>query len=156
MSTIIDTNVVFEEKGKLYFNKMDGKKVVARVTPEDMGYSKSIKAQIYIAKKISNDESLTDETIVFTQEIEYSIPSEVKYATAFLFQTRSKRIFLKWFDSGCTSEVGVNDGEFCHRNAKAVKLPNDTLLPKSTPIYSLNPKTGELELEVHVNSIFEA
>jgi len=156
MSTIIDTNVVFEEKGKLYFNKMDGKKVVARVTPEDMGYSKSIKAQIYIAKKISNDESLTDETIVFTQEIEYSIPSEVKYATAFLFQTRSKRIFLKWFDSGCTSEVGVNDSEFCHRNAKAVKLPNDTLLPKSTPIYSLNPKTGELELEVHVNSIFES
>lgn len=157
MSTVIDTNVVFEEKGKFYFNKTDEKRhVIGKVSPEDMGYTKSIKAKIFIAKKLSSEESLTDETIIFTQEIEYSVPSELRYSTAFLFKARSGRIFLKWFDSGCTSEVGVNDSEFCHRNAKAVRLPNDTLLPKSTPIYTLNPKTGELELEVHVNSIFES
>ena len=45
MSTYIDTNVVYEEKGKLYFNKTEGKKVIGHVSPEDLGYSKLIKAK---------------------------------------------------------------------------------------------------------------
>ena len=54
-----------------------------------MGYTKSIKAKIFIAKKLSSEESLTDETIIFTQEIEYSVPSEFRYSTAFY-------LGLKW------------------------------------------------------------
>ena len=76
MSTVIDTNVVFEEKGKFYFNKTEGKKVIGHVSPEDLGYSKSIKKTIYIAKKISNDESLTDETMFLLKKS--NIPCQVK------------------------------------------------------------------------------
>ena len=138
MSTYINMNVVFEdEKGKFYFNKTDEKnQVIAKVTPENMGFTKQIKKTIYIAKKISNAESITDETVVFSQEVVFEVPSEKQYATAFLFQTRSKRIMLKWFNSGCTSEIGINDKEFVNRDSKAVRLPNDTLLPKSQRLFT--------------------
>ena len=106
MSTYVNMNVVYEdEKGKLFFNKTEGKKVIGHISPEDLGYAKSIKKTIYIAKKISNDESLTGDGNYSFYSRNRIFPCQVsqKYATAFLFQTRSKRVFLKWFDSGCTS-----------------------------------------------------
>lgn len=153
--SVISCNMVYEDSEGFYFNKTDKDGKIEKVRPSDLGLIKSLSKNIFIKKFVQSTESLENETVYFDQEIEFRIPNEARYKPAFLYKCKSGRIVIRWLDSGCTSEVGINDSEFCDRTThKAKKLPENTLIPKKTLIYVQNPNNGELELEINSETIW--
>lgn len=157
----VDMGKVFEEQdGSLYFIKttetfkfllmnQNGENIYSKtaeiktehVTPEQLGFSKRENMEIFVYK--TEHEDLEDKTVYYSMTLEFSIPNEARYKTAYFKKTKDGRVFLKWFDSSCCSEVSINDPEFTKRG-KARKLPNDTILKRDAPIFTLSA-SGELE-----------
>lgn len=165
----VDFNRVYiEQDGSLYFIKttktykfllinQDGRSIYgttpikteqSHVTPESLGYTKKATWDILVYKTVEG-EGLEKETIFYSMTLNFEVPNEARYRTAFFKKTRSGRVFLKWFDSSCCSEVSINDEEFCKRG-KAKRLPEDTIIQRNAPIFTLS-SSGELERRIEAN-----
>jgi len=152
---LLNCNTVFEDSDGYFFNEESDDKSIRKVRPVEVGLVKQISQRILIKKHVTSTENLNDEVIYFEQDIEFRIPSEVRYKTAFLFKCKSGNVMIRWLDSGCTFAVGINDFEFCDRTAhKAKKLPENTLIPKKSLVYVQNPDNGELELELDSEAVW--
>jgi hypothetical protein len=137
--------VVYEDEHGIYFNAVDTQtKKVRKIRPEDLGFHKKIEASIVVRKKVSNAEGLTDEDVYFSLPISYEFPQDEprKWKYAYFYKCRSGEIALRDFSNGATDINFINSGLVVRGTAK--KLPENTQLPLSTPIYELDPSTNEL------------
>lgn len=162
LRTYVDMGRVYEtEKGELYFIKtietrkfirisdsgepvferMPSDKKTEHITPTELGFSKKETWTVYVYKT-ENDE-LEEKTVYYELPLNFEIPQEAKYKTAYFKKAKSGRIFLTWFNSGTCSECSVNDGEFVKRG-KAKRLEPDTIIKRGAPIFTLSA-SGELE-----------
>jgi len=169
--TRIDTNKVFvDEKNELYFlktvetyqflmlnqngesvhSKTPQKTETTHVTPEMLGFSKRESWDIFVYK--TNHSELEDTTEYYSMTLTFEVPNEARYKTAYFKKVHSGRVFLKWFDSGCSSEVSINDPEFTKRG-KARKLPPDTILKRDAPVFTLS-SSGELERRLDSEAVW--
>jgi hypothetical protein len=167
----IDSNKVFIEKdGSLYlikriqtfkflmvnqngdsvYEKTPFKTETLHVTPESLGYSKHESWDIYVYKV--DHSNLEDKTEFYSMTLNFQVPDEKLYKTAYFKKVKSGRVFLMWFNSGTCSEVSINDNEFCKRE-KARKLPEDTLIQKNAPIFTLS-SSGELERRLDSDAVW--
>lgn len=129
------------------WQNVEGSTTTEHVTPEQCKFIKSVKIEIVVAKQIQSTESLEEnEEVYFKMPITIAVPKEDRYRFYYLYQTKNDKIFLKNLDSGGCMEVSLNNTEFCTKG-KSKKLADNTLLPKSTRIYTL-AKNGELELRI--------
>jgi len=143
----IDMNKVFEDELGIYFSKSNFEhENLGKVRPSELGFSKRQTWEIYVYKVLESTETLENQKIFYNLELIFTIPEENRYKTAFLYRAKSGKVFLKWFDSGTCSEVGINDKEFSSRG-KLKRLPEDTMIPKDAPIFRQNAN-GELEREI--------
>jgi hypothetical protein len=158
-STIDFTRIYLDENGKVYGYKVtnvrrfdvwtrDFKEVIAerkveKAYPEDHGCSKTQSMEIYVAKKINSPDQLSDEITYFKMPIKFEIPAEKRYRFFYFTRTRNGKVFLTNLEAGSTSEVGINDKEFCTRG-RAIKLKSNTLLRKDAPVFTLG-EGGVLE-----------
>lgn len=162
ISSFVNMGKVFvNEKNELYFIKTTetfqfkglnadkdevyGKDAIkterTHVTPEQLGFTKKATYEIYVYK-IEHDD-LEEKTVYYSMLLNFEIPNEQRYKTAYFKTAKSGRVSLMWLDSGTCSEVSVNDSEFCKRS-KAKRLSEDTILKRGSPIFTLNGN-GELE-----------
>lgn len=116
-----------------------------KVTPAQMGYTRTLEDKILIAKKIQSEDSLTDTETVFEMELRLAFPEEAQYKYQYFYRCSSGQICVKDFSSGCCFPVGVNSAYISR--GKTIKLPENTLIPKTRQIYTLN-SSGELELRL--------
>ncbi|MGD0158863.1 MAG: hypothetical protein ABSB89_01030 [Candidatus Bathyarchaeia archaeon] len=172
IKTYVNMGRVFEdEKGELYFIKTTEKrKFIMRssdngepifektpcatkeehVTPSELGFTKKDTRDIYVYK--TENSELEEQTVYYSMTLTFEIPQEKKYKTAYLRKAKSGRVFLVWFDSGCSSEVSVNDSEFCKRS-KGKRLEPDTIINRNAPIFTLSA-SGELELRLDSSKVW--
>jgi hypothetical protein len=143
----INMNLVFEDELGIFFQKTNFEhQNLGKVRPSELGFEKKKIWEIYVYKVIENTESLENQKIYYSLELIFTVPEEKRYSTAFLHQAKSGKVFLKWFDSGTCSEVGINDKEFSSRG-KLKRLPENTMIPKNAPIFRQSTN-GELEREI--------
>jgi hypothetical protein len=143
MSYTVNFDKVFEDEKGIYFEKRDSKhKLISTVRPEEVGYLKSMTMKIYIEKTVSNSEQLENEVTVFEQTLTVTIPEEKRCKYWYLFKTKNGSVYLKYFESGCCSQISVNDSELVKRS-RAKKLPENTFLPRNAPIFVI--RDGILE-----------
>jgi hypothetical protein len=168
---IVDYNKVFvDEKGALYLNKKiktypfllvnaygdnvyakDPSKVeIVHVTPESLGFTKKETWIIYVTKTDTTE--LENTTAYYEMPLYFEVPNEARYKCAYFLKVTSGRVSLRWLDSGTDAAVSVNDAEFCKRG-KARKLPENTILKRGAPIFTLNAN-GELELRLDSEAVW--
>lgn len=150
----IDFNRVMEDETSIYFNKVDVKgKIIEKVRPESLGFMKTESWMIYVYKVIQSAQTLTDETVYFSMELKFVFPKDEKkkWKHQYFYRARSGRIMLRDFESGICSEVSINS-ELVTRS-KAKKLPENSRIPKTAPIFRLS-SSGELEREIQESSIW--
>lgn len=144
---IVDMNKVFEDELGIYFLKSNFEhENLGKVRPSELGFEKKKTWEIYVYKIVENTEALENQKIFYSLELIFEVPNEKRYSTAFLHQAQSGKVFLKWFDSGTCSEVGINDKEFSSRG-KLKRLPENTRIAKNAPIFRQSTN-GELEREI--------
>jgi len=155
MSTWINFNSVKEDEKGIYFDvfNVDDKKLTGKKRPEEMGFKKEETWAIYVYKMIQSPESLTDETVYFEMELKFAFPADEprKWKNQYFYKARSGRVMLRDFESGIASEVSINS-ELVVRG-KAKKLPENSMIPKTAPIFRLS-SSGELEREIQDSSIW--
>jgi hypothetical protein len=142
--------ITVNPNGESIYNKTAIKTEEKRITPEQLGYTKSAKWDIYVYK--TEHEELEDKTVYYSMTLNFAIPEEKRYKTAYFKTTQSGRVFLTWFESGTCSEVSINDPEFCTRS-KAKRLSEDTILQRGSPIFTLSAE-GILERRLQENEIY--
>jgi hypothetical protein len=150
----IDFNRVMQDSEGIYFEKTDEKhKVLAKVRPSEMGFMKEESWTVYVYKNIQSPESLTDEQVFFEMKLKFAFPKDEKkkWKYQYFYRARSGRIMLRDFESGIASEVSINS-ELVTRG-KAKKLPQNSRIPKTAPIFRLS-SSGELEREIQESSIW--
>lgn len=154
-ATWINFNTVKEDEQGIFFETFDveSKKITGKKRPSDFGFLKETSWTVYVYKTIQSPESLTDEVAYFEMELKFAFPEDEKkkWKNQYFYRARSGRIMLRDFESGVCSEVGVNS-ELVSRS-KAKKLPENSRIPKTAPIFRLN-SSGELEREIQENSIW--
>ena len=157
MRSWIDFNRVMEDSEGIYFQvfDVDGnvKGVIGKKRPQDFGFKKTESWTVYVYKTIQSPETLTDETFYFSMTLSFKFPEDEKrkWLHSYFYKAKSGRIMLRDFESGVVSECGVNS-ELVTRG-KAIKLPENTRIPKNAPIFRLNPSM-ELEREIQESSIW--
>jgi uncharacterized pyridoxamine 5'-phosphate oxidase family protein len=145
MSYTTNLDKMFTDEQGIYFERREAKaphKLLGKTRPLELGYLKTCQTKIYIEKTISNSENLENETVVFEQTLTVSLPNEARFKYIYLYKTQNGTVHLKDFESGCTSAISINDNELVKRS-KPKKLPENTLLLKTSPIYIL--RDGILE-----------
>lgn len=157
---------VFEDKDGIYFNKKiktfpfvcinsNGKAVftddptetkIEKVRPPEKGYTRApVNRTVYVRKRLSSDQSISDEWVYFAVDAEFFVPeNDPNFKYVWMFTTKSGRIFFIDFRSGITWDANINDPATC-RKSKGKRLPDDTLLSNKAPIYEMN-SAGEFEL----------
>lgn len=155
----VNANVIFEDSEGYYCNgeivteewdnfqrrfKKTGSRIV-KVRMSELGLEKTASQEIYIIKKISSSEQLSDEEVYFNCTLEWSFPDEARYKPYFWrVSKRSGEVFMVQLDSGVCSSAGINSEFVKRKNVK--KCPPDTRIPKNaTNVFVLNPSTNELE-----------
>jgi hypothetical protein len=117
---------------------------IEKIRPAEMDLLKRAEQKIYILKKVSSSESLSDEEIAFNCTLVWEFPDEARYKPFFFYiSKRSGEVFIKQLDSGVASSAGVNS-EFVKRT-KIEKCQENTRIPKDAAVFLLNPSTNELE-----------
>jgi hypothetical protein len=157
MTEYVNMNVVYEDSEGIFFKVEDKTgKVTGQKRPEELGYSKTQTAKIFVYKQIQSTESLTNETVYFELELKFAFPEDEpkKYRYSYFYKTRSGRIMVKDFDSGVTYDCGINS-ELVTRG-KPKKLEENSRIPFNAPVFRLNAQTNELEREVTINPLFES
>jgi hypothetical protein len=142
--------IMLNANGEEVFSKNPIKTETTRVTPESLGYTKKAEWTVYVYKEMKDE--LEDIKVFYEMPLIFEIPNEARYKTAYFRKARSGRVFLMWFNSGTCSEISINDPEFTKRG-KAKKLPENTILQKGSPIFTLSAN-GELERRLSENEIW--
>jgi len=133
--------IMVNQNGDSVYEKTPFKTETSHVTPESLGYSKHESWDIYVYKV--NHSELEDTTEYYSMTLNFQVSSEKRYSTAYLKKSKSGKVFLTWFNSGCCSEISINDSEWTTRS-KAKKLSPDTILQRNAPVFTLS-SSGELE-----------
>jgi hypothetical protein len=115
-----------------------------KVRMDALGLLKVASQKIFIIKKVSSNQTLSDEEVAFECTLEWSYPDEARYKPFFWrISKRSGEVFAVDMSSGVCSSAGVNS-EFCKR--KNVKVcPPDTRISKNAAVFMLNPTDNTLE-----------
>jgi hypothetical protein len=142
--------ITLNSNGEEVFSKNPTKTETTHVTPESLGYTKKAEWMIYVYKEVKDE--LEDKKVYYSMLLTFEIPEEKRYKTAYFKKAKSGRVFLMWFDSGCTSEVSINDPEFTKRS-KAVRLKEDTILQRTAPVFTLSAN-GELERRLDSEAVW--
>lgn len=142
--------LLINSNGESVFSKTPTKTEETHVKPETLGYTKKATYEIFVFK--TEKDELEDKTVYYSMVLTFEVPNEQRYKTAFFRKAKSGRVFLTWFDSGTSSEVSINDKEFTSRG-KAERLPEDTILKRGSPIFTLNGN-GELERRLQENEVW--
>lgn len=153
MSYTVDCNKVFEDENGIFFLKTNFKhENLGKVRPQEMGFTKTQTARIYIYKEIQSTENLDNETVFFDMTLTFAFPEDRKeFKTQYFYKCRSGRVMLRDFSSGVCSEVSINSELVTRGRAK--KLDPNTRIPKNAPIFRIN-SSGELERQISENSIW--
>ena len=152
MSHTVSTDRVFEDKEiGIFFEKRDASnKLLGKVTPEEIGFEKEMTMTIYIEKAIQSEDVLESTVSVFSQELVISVKARFKYV--YLTKTNSGIVHQKDFASGCASAVNINsegeDSPIEIKYGRAKKLPNDSFLSKSVPIFKIQNGVYERRLSI--------
>ncbi|MGA2522908.1 MAG: hypothetical protein ABSF65_01995 [Candidatus Bathyarchaeia archaeon] len=146
-------SVVKQDEEGIYFDVTDEKGTVTKARPEQFGFKKEESWRIYVYKTIQNPDKLQDEQVFFSMTLTFAFPIDEpkKWINQYFYKARSGRIMLRDFEAGICSEVSINS-ELVTRG-KAVKLPENSLVPKNAPIFRLSA-SGELEREIQESSIW--
>lgn len=151
----INFNSVKEDEAGIFFDvySIDGKKVIDKRRPEELGFVRTTSWTVYVYKVIQSAQTLVDETVYFSMPLTFKFPKDEKkkWKNQYFYRARSGRIMLRDFESGICSEVGVNS-ELVVRG-KAKRLPQNSQIPKNAPIFRLN-SNQELEREIQEGSVW--
>ena len=151
--TMIDMNRVFEDEEGIYFQKTNFEhQNLGKVRLSELGFEKKKIWEVYVYKVVENNEALENQKLFFSLELIFEVPNEARYKTAYLYQAKSGKVFLKWFDSGTCSECSINDKEFCSRG-KLKRLPENSRISFNAPTFRQNAN-GELEREISEEAIW--
>lgn len=142
--------ITITPNGDSIYSKTPIKIEKTHITPEQMNFTKKASWDIYVYKTVHED--LEDRTDYYSMTLTFEIPEEKRYKTAYFYKVKNGRVFLKWFDSGTSSEVSINDSEFCKRG-KAKRLPENTIIQKNAPIFTLS-SSGELERRLDSENVW--
>lgn len=152
MSYSINLDKVFEDSEGIYFSKIDSDHVVSKVRPSEIGFSKTMSTTIFIEKTTQSEDVLSDTVSVFSQELTISVKSEARFKYIYLYKTKSGIVHQKDFESGSCSAVNINpegqDSLIEIKRGRAKKLPNDSFLLKSVPIYTIRDGVYERKLSI--------
>jgi hypothetical protein len=133
--------LLINQNGEPVYEKQPFKVEETHITPETLGFTKKASWEIYVYK--TEHEELEEKTVYYSMLLNFEVPSEARYKTAYFRVAKTGRIILCWLDSSTASEVSINDKEFCTRG-KAKRLPENSIIQKGSPVFTLNGN-GELE-----------
>ncbi len=155
MMEFTNLSVVHEDELGIFFNcENEQKKVIRKVRPQDLAYTRQTETLIIVYKKISSPDSIADEEVYFELPLTFKFPDDKPrdYKYCYFYRCRSGEIAMRNFESGMTDTNFLN-GELCVRG-KAKKLPPDSKIPKNQAIYEIDAQSGELRRRLDPNNVW--